>query len=486
MKRYGFINIMLCFALLVGCAVQQGGFRDESGCVVFEDFESGNYDGWEVEGTAFGNEPHTGKSPTQQPVYGYLGKRLVNTYLPDDKPTGKMTSRTFEIEKPYIAFLVGGGKSPEEICMNLVVNGKVVQSQTGNRSEQLFLSVWDVKDLIGKKAFIEIVDNSSGGWGHINVDHIVFCDEYPEEEKFLPYKPMVKVGEFTRIYDPSVGEDEQWYINDHCFIYGPDNLWHLIGITHEEPPKPLDEDNLAHAVSPELTEQTWKKLPFALSVDWDRWRECHLWAPHIILHEGVYYMYYCAGDPDHTKYKIHLATSKDLMNWTRHPENPMVVDGFDARDPFIFRLGDRWVMYYTATDPPELGNYVVAYRTSKDLLHWGEKKYAYRDEVRGKWGGPTESPFIVRRGKYYYLFIGPRGGYVGTDVFVSKDPLHWDVKDQVGHIDSHALEVIRDLDGKWYVSACGWRQGGVYLAPLTWLDGVDDDDTSMPIPKMRK
>ena len=25
----------------------------------------------------------------------------------------------------------------------------------------------------------------------------------------------------------------------------------------------------------------------------------------------------------------------------------------------------------------------------------------------------------------------------------------------------------------WYVSHCGWYQGGVYLAPLTWHDGED-------------
>ena len=29
---------------------------------------------------------------------------------------------------------------------------------------------------------------------------------------------VVSVGEFTRIYDPSVGMDKQWYIDDHCCI----------------------------------------------------------------------------------------------------------------------------------------------------------------------------------------------------------------------------------------------------------------------------
>ncbi len=33
---------------------------------------------------------------------------------------------------------------------------------------------------------------------------------------------MVKAGEFRRIYDLSVGESEEWYINDHCFARGSD------------------------------------------------------------------------------------------------------------------------------------------------------------------------------------------------------------------------------------------------------------------------
>ena len=97
-------------------------------------------------------------------------------------------------------------------------------------------------------------------------------------------------------------------------------------------------------------------------------------------------------------------------------------------------------------------------------------------------GWRNRIPFVIRRGEYFYLFIGPRGGYVGTEVFRSKNPFEWDLFDLVGHIESHALEVIRDIDGKWYVSSCGWGQGGVYLAPLTWLDGLDDSDTSFPIP----
>lgn len=282
----------------------------------------------------------------------------------------------------------------------------------------------------------------------------------------------VQAGEFFKIYDPSIGESEQWYINDHCFIRGQDGTWHLFGITHPEPMNPMDEKQFAHATASSLTQRMWVKQPMALEADWENYREVHLWAPHVIYHDGLYYMYYCAGgDPDNAHYRIYLATSQDLWTWERHPENPMLVDGYDARDPMVLRVGDQWVMYYTATSRPEGGNHIVAYRTSRDLVHWSkERGTAFTDPQVGTWGGPTESPFVVQRGEYYYLFIGPRGGYVGTDVFVSKDPFHWDIGDQVGHIPAHAAEVIQDVDGAWYVSSAGWGQGGVYLAPLEWID----------------
>lgn len=300
----------------------------------------------------------------------------------------------------------------------------------------------------------------------------------PEQTTPTPQPPFT-AGEFVRIYDPSVGEHEPWYINDHCFIKGRDGKWHLFGITRQEPASPADEDNFAHAVSDTLNSTTgWVKQPFALTTD-PAAGEAHLWAPYVIEHEGLYYMYYCAGGRTSQEYQLKLATSEDLFNWKRHPANPMVIDGFDARDPFILRLEDKWIMYYTATSDPKKGNHVVCTVESNDLIRWANKKVVFVDPSIGTWGGPTESPFVVRRGDYYYLSIGPRDGYRGTCVYRSRDPFHWTIEQEVGRIDSHAAEVIRDVDGTWYVSHCGWGQGGVFLAPLTWNDGADDNDTSL-------
>lgn len=292
--------------------------------------------------------------------------------------------------------------------------------------------------------------------------------------------PLVTAGEFARIYDPSVGEKEQWYINDHCFVRRGE-AWHLFGITNHVPIRSYDEDQFAHATAAELTRPRWEKQPFALTTD-PAQGETHLWAPHIIEHGALYYMFYCAGGEDRTSYGIHLAMSPDLEKWTRYGGNPLFRDGYEARDPFVLRLDNQWIMYYTATAAPGGGNFIVAYRTSADLREWSERRIAYTDPKSGTVFGNTESPFVVRRGANWYLFIGPRGGYMGTDVFRGDSPYSFDVKDRVGHIESHAAEVVRDADGAWYVSHCGWSQKGVYLAPLSWHDGADDFDTSMSIP----
>ena len=146
----------------------------------FEDFEKGDYAGWTLTGEAFGKAPSRGTEAGQQPVSGFAGRRLVNTYIAGDGPQGTATSKPFRIEKQYIGFLIGGGNHPGQTCINLKVDGKVVRTATGKNVEALEPASWDVGPWKGKEAVIEIVDRHSGGWGHINIDQIVFSDIPPE------------------------------------------------------------------------------------------------------------------------------------------------------------------------------------------------------------------------------------------------------------------------------------------------------------------
>ncbi|MCL4691325.1 MAG: twin-arginine translocation signal domain-containing protein [Candidatus Hydrogenedentes bacterium] len=143
---------------------------------VFEDWESGTYGDWTIEGNCFGDAPVTGTQPNQQTVSGWQGTYFVNTFNGTDGTQGRATSHTFTIERRFIHLLVGGGNHPGETCVNLVVDGSIVETATGENTEKLRQITWDVQAHAGKQAQIEIVDRHTGGWGHILVDRIVFSD----------------------------------------------------------------------------------------------------------------------------------------------------------------------------------------------------------------------------------------------------------------------------------------------------------------------
>ena len=286
-----------------------------------------------------------------------------------------------------------------------------------------------------------------------------------------PARVLVYVEDsFDKIYDPSIGENEEWYINDHCFIK-KDDKWHLFGITQKEPAKENVENEFAHATADELTQSQYEKLPNAMKAEIEK-NEYVLWAPYIYEHEGIYYMYYCAGGDSPQTYQIHLATSIDLEVWDKSDANPLLIDGFDARDPMVIKYEDEWILYYTANSTPAGGNHVVKCVTSSDLVHWSDTRTVFTHERRGSYGGPTESPFVFEYSGYYLLFIGPSEGYANTAVYISDDPYDFENKPQVGSIASHAPEIVRE-NGKIYISHCGWGAGGVYMSELTIIEIAD-------------
>ncbi len=144
--------------------------------VVFADFESNDYGTWQATGEAFGTGPARGTLAGQQQVSGFLGQGLVNTFLNGDGTTGALTSPPFKIEHPYINFLIGGGKHAGGTALNLLLDGKIVRTATGDAAEPLTWKSFSVQELIGKTAQLSIVDRHTGRWGHINVDQITFSN----------------------------------------------------------------------------------------------------------------------------------------------------------------------------------------------------------------------------------------------------------------------------------------------------------------------
>ncbi|HPD47179.1 MAG TPA: GH32 C-terminal domain-containing protein [Anaerohalosphaeraceae bacterium] len=157
--------------------------------LLIADFESETYGDWTVTGEAFGPGPAAGRLPNQMDnLTGYEGRRLVNSFYGGDDSTGTLTSPPFTIQRRYINFLIGGGMHPGRTCISLLVDGKIVHTATGPNdrpggTEALDWHTWDVSDLYGKTARIEILDQQKGGWGHINVDHIYQSDTKAAAEK---------------------------------------------------------------------------------------------------------------------------------------------------------------------------------------------------------------------------------------------------------------------------------------------------------------
>ena len=108
--------------------------------------------------------------------------------------------------------------------------------------------------------------------------------------------------------------------------------------------------------------------------DWERGGLYKSW---LMEHDGLFYLFYNAKDRDDWPWveQTGLATSADLITWTRHGANPVLSAGaagaFDeqfASDPCVLRDGEVWVMFYfgLATD----GHAREGYATSVDLRCW--------------------------------------------------------------------------------------------------------------------
>jgi hypothetical protein len=344
--------------------------------------------------------------------------------------------------------------------------------------------------------------------------------------------PFFTVGSYVQLLAPysnpawgtnAPNPDPSWAINDHSLVQ-TGSTWTLFGIVAPNdnangpyfPPAAPPIDWMGRAAGSSLTSSAgWSywasslgnQVPAAFQED-----TCGvLWAPHVIHAGAFYWMFYasgysdpndptCAGRTDPTSYdwSISARVSRDLDTWTGTRQYGGTVlftgGGYQIRDPMVMQLPDQtWIMYYTSTDNPSgPGHHVVGYRTSTDLVHWSAPGIAYTDYHVGTSFGPTESPFVVSHQGYYCLFIGPRGydeppannktpagqtdpkpnyghpGYRGTDVFCGRSYTRWANSDYVGHIYSHAAEVVTDARGITYVTSAGIDQGGLYAAPLSW------------------
>ncbi|HJN15224.1 MAG TPA: hypothetical protein QGH10_07040 [Armatimonadota bacterium] len=121
---------------------------------------------------------------------------------------------------------------------------------------------------------------------------------------------------------------------------------------------------------------TWRraKESYILSVhepEVGEWEKDCIYQPWLVEHEGEFLNFYNAANGGTEQ--MGLATSGDLLNWTRHADNPIVRNtpgGYDeafCSDGKVFRDGDHWVMFYFGVGRG--GAHIMA-AFSPDLRGW--------------------------------------------------------------------------------------------------------------------
>lgn len=151
-------------------------------------FESGTLEGWEKTGNAFDKQPldedsiasrWRGQTSNKQGSWFIGGFEVMR-----DAATGTLTSDPLTVTHPYASFLIGGGESlatrVEIMTASGDETGGVVFTATGQNREQMRRVVADLRHVAGQKIIVRLVDESSGGWGHLNFDDFRFHETPPQ------------------------------------------------------------------------------------------------------------------------------------------------------------------------------------------------------------------------------------------------------------------------------------------------------------------
>lgn len=164
------------------------------------DFEKGTLEDWTATGTAWVQQPHKGNI-NQSRKYGqgryslYQGKFWLGGYeFKADTPKGTLTSAAFKVTHPYAAFRIGGGRdNSTRVELVRADTKKVFFKASGRNNEAMSVEVVDLRGHSGKEILIRVVDEHSGGWGHVNFDDFRF---YPERPRFagLPKTRAARVN----------------------------------------------------------------------------------------------------------------------------------------------------------------------------------------------------------------------------------------------------------------------------------------------------
>jgi hypothetical protein len=185
-------------------------------------------------------------------------------------------------------------------------------------------------------------------------------------------------------------------------------------------------------------------------------------APHPFVHNGKHYLFYNSG-------AARCMISDDGRQWRPHVNTDGNREFFAmGRDVCVFHDADkkRWIAYYCGMANTAGGRKgaMVARIAPSPEGPWSEEETAVRTV------GNPESPFVIQRGPWYYL-------WQQMSVYRSADPLDFDDAELVAHMTGiwydgkWAPEVIEHA-GQSYISGYG---RGIHVARLRWKEKTPDE-----------
>jgi hypothetical protein len=290
---------------------------------------------------------------------------------------------------------------------------------------------------------------------------------------------VVEQSAMVHLFDTRSLGGRATYVNDHTLVQGLDGSWHMFGIFHSEPMGDDTEVDFIHAVTQEKNPAKWTTgsfeavpEPHRIALHADRSiGETHAWAPHVVPWEGRFMMVYQGGGPDDDHASIRLAESDDLYRWTRVGHVPLFEDFCEARDPMLVRREGAWALYYSRCDSITRKLSGVAYRLSRDLVHWTDAQMALTVEHAPPTSNAAyaESPFVFERGGYFWMSVSAYPlSWDATLVYRSTVPSAFPDTPYT-RLRAHAAEWVFGNHGELWLTHAGPGQSGVWMSRI---DGI--------------
>lgn len=143
------------------------------------DCESGTFpSSWTASGDFITNGPRTiaGHNHSGDPS-GYLGDYYFDSYFAKgNENKGKLVYPYFLASQNYLHFLVAGGEVAGA-GVRLIVADTIVYEVRGKNSISFDWVTWDLRPFAGQNIQIEIVDETTAGWGWVACDNVVLSND---------------------------------------------------------------------------------------------------------------------------------------------------------------------------------------------------------------------------------------------------------------------------------------------------------------------